>query len=119
LIRDPADHDATVGMSTENNIGKIFKLNETDNILDMSCQVNACIQEVMPLGLPSCIPCAYFFGEYLAACAPSASSTARFKTRSASWTSLGSPQIPLPVSRIALHKSVFSRTPSLKTLRLS
>ncbi len=40
-------------MSTEDNIGKIFKLNETDNILNMSSQVNACIQEVMPLGQAS------------------------------------------------------------------
>jgi len=39
-------------MSTEDNIDKIFKINETDNILNMSSQVNACIQEVIP-GEPS------------------------------------------------------------------
>ena len=33
---------------TEDNIRKIFKLNETDNIPNISSQINDCIQEVMP-----------------------------------------------------------------------
>ena len=48
MIRDPADHNATIRMSTEDNIRKIFKLNETDNIPNISSQINDCIQEVMP-----------------------------------------------------------------------